>query len=77
MERYDPIEIELFKNIFISISEEMAAVLGRTALSPNIKERKDFSCALFNDRGETLAQGSHIPVHLGAMPLSVRAAMEK
>jgi N-methylhydantoinase B/oxoprolinase/acetone carboxylase alpha subunit len=76
MERYDPIELELFKNIFISISEEMAAVLGRTALSPNIKERKDFSCALFNDRGETLAQGSHIPVHLGAMPLSVRAAME-
>jgi len=76
MERYDPIELELFKNIFISISEEMAAVLGRTALSPNIKERKDFSCSLFNDRGETLAQGSHIPVHLGAMPLSVRAAME-
>jgi N-methylhydantoinase B/oxoprolinase/acetone carboxylase alpha subunit len=76
MERYDPIELELFKNIFISISEEMAAVLGRTALSPNIKERKDFSCALFNNRGETLAQGSHIPVHLGAMPLSVRAAME-
>lgn len=76
MERYDPIELELFKNIFISISEEMATVLGRTALSPNIKERKDFSCALFNDRGETLAQGSHIPVHLGAMPLSVRAAME-
>jgi N-methylhydantoinase B/oxoprolinase/acetone carboxylase alpha subunit len=76
MERYDPIELELFKNIFISISEEMAAVLGRTALSPNIKERKDFSCAIFNDRGETLAQGSHIPVHLGAMPLSVRAAME-
>jgi len=76
MERYDPIELELFKNIFISISEEMAAILGRTALSPNIKERKDFSCALFNDRGETLAQGSHIPVHLGAMPLSVRAAME-
>lgn len=76
MERYDPIELELFKNIFISISEEMAAVLGRTALSPNIKERKDFSCTLFNDRSETLAQGSHIPVHLGAMPLSVRAAME-
>jgi N-methylhydantoinase B/oxoprolinase/acetone carboxylase alpha subunit len=71
----DPIELELFKNIFISISEEMAAVLGRTALSPNIKERKDYSCALFNDRGETLAQGSHIPVHLGAMPLSVQAAL--
>jgi N-methylhydantoinase B/oxoprolinase/acetone carboxylase alpha subunit len=73
---FDPIEMELFKNIFISISEEMGAVLGRTALSPNIKERKDFSCALFNARGETLAQGSHIPVHLGAMPLSVQAALE-
>jgi N-methylhydantoinase B/oxoprolinase/acetone carboxylase alpha subunit len=53
----------------------MGAVLGRTALSPNIKERKDFSCALFNRKGETLAQGSHIPVHLGAMPLSVQAAL--
>jgi N-methylhydantoinase B/oxoprolinase/acetone carboxylase alpha subunit len=71
----DPIELELFKNIFISISEEMAAVLGRTALSPNIKERKDYSCSLFNAKGETLAQGSHIPVHLGAMPLSVQAAI--
>jgi N-methylhydantoinase B/oxoprolinase/acetone carboxylase alpha subunit len=72
---FDPIELELFKNVFVSISEEMAAVLGRTALSPNIKERKDFSCAVFNEKGETLAQGSHIPVHLGAMPLSVQAAI--
>jgi N-methylhydantoinase B/oxoprolinase/acetone carboxylase alpha subunit len=75
MKNVDPIELELFKNAFIAISEEMAAVLGRTALSPNIKERKDFSCALFNRAGETLAQGSHIPVHLGAMPLSVQAAL--
>lgn len=73
--RFDPIEIEVFKNIFVSISEEMGAVLGRTALSPNIKERKDFSCALFTAKGETFAQGSHIPVHLGAMPLSVQAAL--
>ncbi len=76
MIKFDPIELELFKNIFISISEEMAAVLGRTSLSPNIKERKDFSCALFNAKGESFAQGSHIPVHLGAMPLSVQAAMK-
>jgi len=69
---FDPIEIEIFKNAFVSIAEEMGAVLGRTALSPNIKERKDYSCALFNRKGETLAQGSHIPVHLGAMPLSVQ-----
>lgn len=75
MDKFDPIELELFKNIFVSISEEMGAVLGRTALSPNIKERKDFSCALFNPKGETFAQGSHIPVHLGAMPLSVQASL--
>ena len=76
MTEFDPIEIELFKNIFVSISEEMGAVLERTSLSPNIKERKDFSCALFNRKGETFSQGSHIPVHLGAMPLSVRAALD-
>jgi len=76
MTKFDPIELELFKNIFVSISDEMGAVLGRTSLSPNIKERKDFSCALFNHKGETFAQGSHIPVHLGAMPLSVQAALE-
>lgn len=76
MKDFDPIELELFKNIFVSISEEMGAVLGRTALSPNIKERRDFSCALFNHKGETFAQGSHIPVHLGAMPLSVQACLK-
>ena len=76
MVHFDPVELELFKNIFVSISDEMGAVLGRTALSPNIKERKDFSCALFNRKGETFSQGAHIPVHLGAMPLSVQAALE-
>jgi len=75
MKKPDPIELELFKNVFIAVSEEMGAVLGRTALSPNIKERKDYSCSLFNAKGETLAQGSYIPVHLGAMPLSVQAAL--
>jgi len=75
MADFDPIELELFKNLFVSISEEMGAVLERTALSPNIKERKDFSCALFTNEGNTFAQGSFIPVHLGAMPLSVKAAM--
>lgn len=75
MDRFDPIELELFKNLFVSVSEEMGAVLGRTSLSPNIKERKDFSCALFDRKGETFAQGSHIPVHLGAMPLSVQASI--
>ncbi|MGB9835881.1 MAG: hydantoinase B/oxoprolinase family protein [Candidatus Saccharicenans sp.] len=75
MIKFDPIELELFKNLFTSITEEMAAVLQRTSLSPNIKERRDFSCALFTRLGETFAQGSHIPVHLGAMPLSVQAAL--
>ena len=75
MRRFDPIELELFKNLFISIADEMGAVLGRTAFSPNIKERKDYSCSLFNARGETMAQGSYIPVHLGAMPLSVQAVL--
>jgi N-methylhydantoinase B/oxoprolinase/acetone carboxylase alpha subunit len=75
MKVFDPIELEIFKNLFVSIAEEMGAVLGRTALSPNIKERKDYSCAVFNAQAETLAQGSFIPVHLGAMPLSVRAAL--
>ncbi|MGD8535724.1 MAG: hydantoinase B/oxoprolinase family protein [Candidatus Aminicenantes bacterium] len=76
MDKFDPIELELFKNLFVSVSEEMGAVLGRTSLSPNIKERKDFSCALFDRQGETFAQGSHIPVHLGAMPLSVQASLQ-
>lgn len=76
MIRFDPIELELFRNIFVSISEEMGAVMTRTALSPNIKERRDFSCALFNKKGDTFAQGSHIPVHLGAMPLSVQACLQ-
>ncbi len=76
MNKFDPIELELFKNLFVSVSEEMGAVLGRTSLSPNIKERKDFSCALFDQEGETFAQGSHIPVHLGAMPLSVQASLQ-
>lgn len=75
--KFDPIEMEVFKNIFLSIADEMGAVLGRTAFSPNIKERKDFSCALFNSRGESFAQGTHIPVHLGAMPLSVQTALEE
>ncbi len=77
MSKFDPIELELFKNSFLSIADEMGAVLGRTAFSPNIKERKDYSCALFNEKGETFAQGTHIPVHLGAMPLSVKAALSK
>jgi N-methylhydantoinase B len=72
----DPIALEIFKNLFISVAEEMGATLGRTAYSPNIKERRDFSCACFLSDGQMIAQAAHIPVHLGAMPASVRAALE-
>jgi len=71
----DPITLEIYKNLFISVAEEMGVTLGRTAYSPNIKERRDFSCACFLSDGRMVAQAAHIPVHLGAMPASVRAAL--
>jgi N-methylhydantoinase B len=71
----DPILLQVFKNRFASIAEEMGVTLQRTAFSPNIKERRDFSCALFDRNGEMIAQAAHIPVHLGSMPLSVQAAI--
>ena len=77
MLRRDPIELEIFKNIYHSIAEEMGAALRRTAFSPNIKERRDYSCALFDARGEVIAMGDHMPVHLGSMPMSVRAAIDR
>lgn len=73
---HDPIEFEIFKSLFVSIAEEMGATLRRTGFSPNIKERLDYSCAVYDERGEAIAQGDHMPVHLGAMPLSVTAAIE-
>ena len=73
----DPIELEIFKNLYHSIAEEMGAALRRTAFSPNIKERRDYSCAVFDRRGEVIAMGDHMPVHLGSMPMSVRAAIER
>jgi len=72
----DPVELEIFKNIFHSIAEEMGAALRRTAFSPNIKERRDYSCAVFDGAGEVIAMGDHMPVHLGSMPMSVRAAVD-
>lgn len=62
--------------VLSSIAEEMGEALGRTAFSPNIKERRDFSCAVFDPGGAMVAQAAHIPVHLGSMPASVRAVME-
>src|SRR6266851_3482983 len=72
----DPVELEIFKSIFHSIAEEMGAALRRTAFSPNIKERRDYSCAVFDADGEVIAMGDHMPVHLGSMPMSVRAAID-
>jgi N-methylhydantoinase B len=66
--------LEVFKNIFHSIAEEMGAALRRSAFSPNIKERRDYSCAVYDAKGEVLAMGDHMPVHLGSMPASVAAA---
>jgi N-methylhydantoinase B len=74
--RRDPIELEIFKNLYHSIAEEMGAALRRTAFSPNIKERRDYSCAVFDGDGQVIAMGDHMPVHLGSMPLSVEAAIE-
>jgi N-methylhydantoinase B len=72
----NPVQLEIFKSLFHAIAEEMGATLKRTAFSPNIKERRDYSCAIFDDKGDMVAQGDHMPVHLGSMPLSVKAAIE-
>jgi N-methylhydantoinase B len=69
--------LEVFKNLLAGVADEMGVVLGRSAYSVNIKERKDYSCAVFDARGRMIAQAAHIPVHLGSMPLSVQAAIRK
>jgi N-methylhydantoinase B len=73
----DAIELELMRNLFEAAAEEMGYTLQRVAFSANIKERRDFSCALFDADGQLLAQAAHIPVHLGSMPASVMAVLEK
>jgi N-methylhydantoinase B len=72
----DPVKLEIFKSLYSSVAEEMGVSLRRSAFSPNIKERRDYSCAVFNRDGVLIAQGDHMPVHLGSMPMSVRAALE-
>src|SRR5258708_14218991 len=74
--KLDPVTLAVMNNRLGAIAEEMGVVLGQTGYSPNIKERHDFSCALFDSRGELVAQAAHIPVHLGSTPLSVRAVIE-
>ena len=73
----DPIELAIFKSTFHSIADEMGVALRRTAFSPNIKERRDYSSAVFDGAGQVIAMGDDMPVHLGSMPMSVRAALDK
>src|SRR4051794_24891324 len=73
----DPIELAIFKSAFHSIAEEMGAALRRASFSPNIKERRDYSSAVFDSKGNVIAMGDDMPVHLGSMPMSVRAALDK
>ena len=72
----DPIELAVFQSATHSVAEEMGATLRRTSFSPNIKERRDYSCAVFDSDGQVIAMGDHMPVHLGSMPMSVRAAID-
>lgn len=69
----DPILLEIFNNLFMSVAEEMGAVLAKTAHSVNVKERLDFSCAVFDEQGRLIANAPHMPVHLGSMGESVTA----
>jgi len=73
----DSIELEIFNNVLSTVAEEMGNVLIRSAYSPNIKERRDLSCAVFNRSGDMIAQAAHIPVHLGSMSFSVDAIIEE
>lgn len=73
---FSAVQLEIYKHLFASIAEEMGVVLRKASYSPNIKERRDFSCALFDCRGRMTAQAAHIPVHLGSMPLSVASAIQ-
>lgn len=73
----DPITLQLYRHRLAGVAEEMGITLRRTAYSPNIKERLDFSCAVFDGRGNLIAQAAHIPAHLGAMPASVRTILDR
>src|SRR4026207_1741494 len=81
---FDPTTLEIYRALFTSVAEEMGIALRRTAFSPNIKERRDYSCAAFDNAGRVIAQGDHmavhsgavpVPGHLGSMPMAVAAAL--
>ena len=75
--RADPVMLEVFNNLFVSIAEQMGYALQNTARSVNIKERLDFSCAIFDARGRLIANAPHIPVHLGSMDKSVETVLRE
>ena len=75
VQRADPVMLEIFNNLFMSIAEQMGATLQNTAYSANIKERLDFSCALFDEHGNLIANAPHVPVHLGSMSDAVRSVV--
>jgi N-methylhydantoinase B len=77
MKPFDPTTLEIYRALYTSVAEEMGIALRRTAFSPNIKERRDYSCAVFDAHGRVIAQGDHMPVHLGSMPMAVAAALRE
>jgi N-methylhydantoinase B len=77
MKRFDPTTLEIYRALYTSVAEEMGIALRRTAFSPNIKERRDYSCAVFDRAGRVIAQGDHMPVHLGSMPMAVASALKE
>jgi len=77
LKKFDPTTLEIYRALYTSVAEEMGIALRRTAFSPNIKERRDYSCAVFDSFGRVIAQGDHMPVHLGSMPMAVAAALRE
>ena len=77
MKKFDPTTLEIYRALYTSVAEEMGVTLRRTSFSPNIKERRDYSCAVFDGDGRVIAQGDHMPVHLGSMPMAVAAALRE
>ena len=77
MKQFDPTTLEIYRALYTSVAEEMGIALRRTAFSPNIKERRDYSCAVFDAQGRVIAQGDHMPVHLGSMPMAVASALRE
>jgi N-methylhydantoinase B len=77
MKAFDPTTLEIYRALYTSVAEEMGVALRRTSFSPNIKERRDYSCAVFDSSGRVIAQGDHMPVHLGSMPMAVAAALRE